>query len=183
MNSLYVKIYEKQRVFYETRPRAKKAVYFADKAATAAIALLYAFLCAYVCFFATAEQVKSTLFFRADFRDVYFLFISPFASVAIVSLFRKIVNAKRPYECGITPLFMKKRAGNSFPSRHLLCAAVISYVSFSYLIPVGIAATIFEIVLSYTRFTCGWHFPRDLFFGMLFGYGTMFAATLLFPLF
>lgn len=183
MNALYVKIYEKQRAIYEARPRAKKAVFIADKAATVSIALLYAFLCAYVCFFKPTEAGKKLLFFHADFRDAYFLFLSPFVAIALISLFRKIIDGKRPYECGITPLFVKKRTGNSFPSRHLLCAAVISYVSFLYLFPVGVVVTILEIVLSYTRFTCGWHFPRDLFFGMLFGYGAMLLSSFLFPLF
>lgn len=169
MNGCYLKLYEKNRAFLTDRPKLKKCVFLADKLCTVAVGAAYAFLCAYVLF---------VLRLRAP-RDFIRLFALPAGCLAFNSLLRRVINAKRPYECGIEPLFIKTRRGQSFPSRHLSCAAVIAGVSFYYLLPCGIACAVCTAALLYTRFACGWHFPRDLFCGLLLGAACALPAFLI----
>lgn len=175
MNSLYINTFEKQRLFYENRPKLKKTLFFADKIATCLIAVLYIGVCFFVTFFRResfqgSENDSAMVIVGMDIQDVFRLVIMPIACFLFVSLLRFLIDAKRPYERGITPLFEKKTAGHSFPSRHLTCAAYASFACIYYLLPVGILITFLEIVLFYARFTIGWHFPRDLIAGTLLGY-------------
>ncbi|MGN1062352.1 MAG: phosphatase PAP2 family protein [Candidatus Scatosoma sp.] len=158
MNSFYLKVYEKNRAFLSARKNLKKTVYLADKIATAALCLIYAAVCCYAIFYGE--------FLRSDALRV---FVFPALCLALTSLIRVIVNEKRPYERGVTPLFEKTRKGRSFPSRHLSCAAVIAGIALRYVPVLGGVAAALTAVLFYARFACGWHFPRDLLCGVLLG--------------
>ena len=158
MNRFYLKYYEINRAFLCARQRLKKAVYLADKIATYAVAAVYAAVCFYAVFY--SENVV---------RDLIRVFAFPSLCFAITSLLRLIINEKRPYERGISPLFEKSRKGRSFPSRHLSSAAVITGITFFYLPALGYVALALSCVLFYTRFACGWHFPRDLMGGAVLG--------------
>ena len=51
----------------------------------------------------------------------------PFITFAGVSVFRKCVNAKRPYTIyGTTPIVAKDKTGESMPSRHTASFTVIA---------------------------------------------------------
>ena len=158
MNNVYLKLYEKNRAFLCARQRLKKTVYLADKIATGAIFVLYAAVCCFAFF--RAEDTPS---------DAVRLIALPAFCLALSSLLRLIFNEKRPYERGVTPLYEKSRKGRSFPSRHLSSAAVIAGICFFYLPVLGCVAAALACVLFYTRFACGWHFPRDLLCGTLLG--------------
>lgn len=158
MNRVYLTIYQKNRAFLCARQRLKKAVYLADKAAMCVIAAVYAAVCVYALFY--GENLS---------RDLLRVFAVPALCLALTSLLRLIFNEKRPYERGVAPLFEKKRKGRSFPSRHLSSAVVISGISFFYLPALGVISAALACVLFYTRFACGWHFPRDLLCGALLG--------------
>lgn len=169
MNSVYLKLYEKNRAFLTSRPKIKKCVYLADKLCTVVVVGAYAFLCAYALFIARFSSLA----------DCLRLFGLPAICLALTSILRRAINEQRPYECGIEPLFIKTRRGQSFPSRHLSCAAVIAGVSFYYLLPCGIVCAACAAVLFYTRFACGWHFPRDLICGLLLGAACALPAFLI----
>ncbi|MGN1052862.1 MAG: phosphatase PAP2 family protein [Candidatus Scatosoma sp.] len=158
MNGFYLKVYEKNRAFLSARKYLKNAVYFADKAATGALCLIYAAVCFYAVFY--GESVL---------REAVRVFVFPALCLALTSLIRVIFNEKRPYERGVTPLFEKSRKGRSFPSRHLSCAAVIAGIALRYIPVLGGVAAALAAVLFYARFACGWHFPRDLLGGVLLG--------------
>lgn len=158
MNRFYLKVYEKNRAFLSARNHLKNTVYFADKIATCALCMIYAAVCVYAVFYGG--------FFR---RDALRVFAFPAVCLAFTSLLRALVNEKRPYERGVTPLFEKSRKGRSFPSRHLSCAAVIAGIALRYVPALGGIAAALAAVLFYTRFACGWHFPRDLLCGALLG--------------
>lgn len=88
----------------------------------------------------------------------------------LLTLFRKYVNAERPYErFGFTPLIKKETKGCSFPSRHTFSAAIIG-MSLLAVFPVwggtvlGLAA-----VMAALRVVLGVHFIKDTAAGLLIG--------------
>ena len=89
----------------------------------------------------------------------------------LVSLFRKILNAPRPYELfdDIYELPPKKKDGCSFPSRHVFSAfAIGTALCFIYPI-VGAVILVFGVAMSISRVLLGKHFPRDVIAGALIG--------------
>ncbi|PWL73183.1 MAG: phosphatase PAP2 family protein [Clostridiales bacterium] len=98
-------------------------------------------------------------------RDIRFwkvLWI-PAAVFVLVTVLRKVINARRPYEVlEIEPLVHKEKKSESFPSRHV-ASAVILAVAFWYICPpAGIAAGLIALLLAVLRPIAGVHFPRDV---------------------
>ncbi len=93
----------------------------------------------------------------------------PLGVFITVTLIRKFINAKRPYECmDITPLMTKKTKGLSFPSRHTASGAVIA-MTFLYInVPLGIMYLLVTAVIGLSRVLAGVHFPRDVAAGYLY---------------
>ena len=113
-------------------------------------------LCIYLCFDETSKLI--------------WLILSTGIPFVLVSVFRKIINAPRPYECGVPAPKGKNKEGCSFPSRHAFSAFCVSVVSFEVICP--IAATVlfaFAILLSVSRVLMGKHFVRDVLAGALIG--------------
>lgn len=88
----------------------------------------------------------------------------------LLTLFRKYLNAQRPYEkFGFTPLIKKETRGCSFPSRHTFSAAIIG-MSLLKVYPLwggivlGLAA-----ILAALRVILGVHFIKDTAAGLLIG--------------
>lgn len=109
--------------------------------------------------------------FRLDGRFWRLLFV-PAISFFLVTVFRKVVNAKRPYEIfQIEPVLKRKKKGQSFPSRHafsiFMIAMAVGYVS----MPAGIVFIIMGIWLAVLRVLGGVHFPRDVAAGAAVGIG------------
>ena len=97
-----------------------------------------------------------------------FLFI-PFVNLVFVSIFRKIVNSKRPYDkFDYEPIGKyKKGKGQSFPSRHTSSATIIAIASF-YLNPIlGVIMSILVLIVGVTRIICGVHYPKDVIGGVI----------------
>ena len=99
MSDLYIKLYEKNRAFLTARPKLKKCVFLADKLCTGFVGAAYAFLCVYALFILRLSSL-------ADFLRLFGL---PAICLALTSLLRRAINAQRPYERGIEPLFIKTR--------------------------------------------------------------------------
>ena len=62
-------------------------------------------------------------------RDGRFIktLLVPLVTFAAVTIFRKLCNAKRPYEVwDVKPLIPKETKGNSFPSRHVFSIYIIT---------------------------------------------------------
>lgn len=97
------------------------------------------------------------------------ILIVPAVIFAFVTVFRKAVNFKRPYEkLDINPLIKKDKQGQSFPSRHSASIFIIT-MSFIYInVYLGIAAMILGIILCITRVLGGVHYIRDVMAGALF---------------
>lgn len=154
----YKKIYEKHAEFYNARPWAKKTLLFADKSLTALFGGAYLGLWTYgVC------ENAFTL------RQYALLFAVPVLALLLVSILRLAIRRPRPYAqkgADITPLKIRDGAENtSFPSRHLACSCVIATVFFAYYPPIAFLLLALSILLGYTRFALGLHYPSDLLVG------------------
>ena len=106
------------------------------------------------------------------FAKTYFLELIavPLCSFIAVTLFRKAVNAERPYEVyDFTPIIDKDTKKHSFPSRHVFAAFM---VGMSYLQISGMGCFdifILGFLLAIIRVFGGVHFIKDVVVGALLG--------------
>jgi membrane-associated phospholipid phosphatase len=140
------------------RPILAKTVDIANKILTYVIFVSYPALVLYL--FLT----KSTLTLRAV--------IVPALSFVILSVLRRIINEKRPYErFGSPPVIPKSTKGKSFPSRHVFCVAIIG-MTYLFCFPVkavGVTILVIAAAMAVIRVISGVHYVRDVTAGMLFG--------------
>ena len=101
-------------------------------------------------------------------------------SFILVSILRKVLNAKRPYEVYDVPAVMKKeKKGSSMPSRHVFSATIIS-VSVSFVCPLlSLALGLSALVMAVSRVLLGVHFVRDVLAGYLIGLVLGFIGSLI----
>jgi membrane-associated phospholipid phosphatase len=96
--------------------------------------------------------------------------IVPAVSFAAVTVFRRIYNAKRPYEkFGIPPVIEKATVGKSFPSRHVFSVFIIAVTIFYSHPGPGIILGIVGCLLGAIRVVGGVHEPRDVIAGAIIG--------------
>ncbi|MBR5635380.1 MAG: phosphatase PAP2 family protein [Pseudobutyrivibrio sp.] len=97
---------------------------------------------------------------------LYRSIVIPGVSFVLVSLFRKLLSAPRPYEVyGFTPALKKDTKGKSFPSRHVFSIIMVA-ITFLQVSPV-IAVILFILgaVLAVIRVVGGVHFVKDVIAG------------------
>ena len=101
----------------------------------------------------------------------------------LVSAVRHILNYERPYELVDLKPFEKMRkrrkAGKSFPSRHVFSAFLIGMLLLNYNLPIALATLAVGLFLAVERALLGIHFPKDVFFGGFFGVLFGFVGTLI----
>lgn len=104
-------------------------------------------------------------------RHVFYkVILTTSISFLLVSVFRRLINAKRPYEVmDIKPLINKDTKGNSFPSRHVFSVFIIATVYMYIYMPIGITLIILGIILAAVRVLSGVHFLRDVICGAIIG--------------
>lgn len=148
--------YEKITSFFKNRSQDVEIIKVINKVLTLSVYLVY-------------PVFVAILIFYHDVRYWKVLFI-PGISFVLVSLFRKYVNAPRPYEVlDINPIIKKDTKGQSFPSRHVFSVFIIA-MSFCYVsIPIGVALMIIGILLGVIRVVGGVHFPKDVIAGAVVG--------------
>lgn len=135
-----------------------KAVNFIDKLITLSMVVFYpAFL-----IWLFANSIDSFVLLKC--------IIVPAAGFVIVSIWRKLSHAKRPYEeYDITPINGKTTVEQSFPSRHVfsifMIAEVYLYVTDS---PGSAIFYILGLILMTTRVLLGVHFIKDVLTGGFF---------------
>lgn len=156
--------------FLRNNPSQARKVIGANKTITRVIYLAYPCLLAWLLLHNGTDALFAgrvdPLFYRA-------LLVPSFSFVA-VSLFRKALNAPRPYEVfGLPPVINKKTKGKSFPSRHAFSIFVIG-MTFLATCPLPWAGWLIlalGICLAIVRVLAGVHFPRDVVAGALAGIG------------
>ena len=106
---------------------------------------------------------------------LYHTVLVPGVAFVVVSIFRRVYNAPRPYEqMQIRSLIQKDTKGKSFPSRHVFSIFIIG-MSFMPVFPV-IAGVIFVagVFLALIRVIGGVHYIHDViagaFLGILIGF-------------
>ena len=170
-HSLYKKIYGGISSFIEKRLGLKKAMPIFDKVITIIFFVEYAFLC-------------YSLFSKKTSAELLMGVLFPFLlTLLVVTVLRLAIPRPRPYTeegAGITPLVKKKGdSPNSFPSRHVACAAVITCVFFPHFPLVAALLFFFTLLLAFVRFALGLHYISDL----LAGGGIGFIIGLAFIIF
>lgn len=105
----------------------------------------------------------------------------PAVSFLVVTLFRKCINAPRPYEkFGMPPVLKKDTAGNSFPSRHVFSVFIIAMTE-GYCYPVlGFLLCIAGAAMGVLRVIGGVHEVRDVTVGALVGIACGIAGFYIF---
>ena len=105
-------------------------------------------------------------------KNPFFLrsLLVPAISFVLVTIFRKFINAKRPYEkFGIPPVLEKDTKGKSFPSRHVFSVFIIAVTIFYSHPGAGILLGLMGVVMAVIRVLGGVHEPRDVIAGAFFG--------------
>ncbi len=140
----------------KTRPNIAKLIIALNQSITTLVYILY-------------PVILLMLIYKKDTR-FWFLFVVPMISFVILSVFRKKLNAPRPYEVfDYEPILKKETEVASFPSRHVFSIFVISSGIF-YIQPLlGSVLLVFGVILALCRFLGGVHFLRDVIAGALCG--------------
>ena len=104
-------------------------------------------------------------------------------SYVLVSIFRKKINAPRPYELyDFYELPPKSKRGVSFPSRHVFLVFAISTLCFPLLPLPSIILLLFAVMQAVSRVLLGIHFIRDVVCGALLGVlSSVIGLLVLFP--
>lgn len=96
----------------------------------------------------------------------------PFLSFAAVTVFRKLCNAKRPYEVwNVKPLIPKETMGNSFPSRHVFSIYMIAMAAGYSCPPLAVVLAAAGVFLAAVRVVARVHFVKDVLAGALLAVG------------
>ena len=112
------------------------------------------------------------LFFNENVIKFIEAVLVPGVSFVLVSLFRKIYNAPRPYEVkDITPMSGKTTKGKSMPSRHTFSIFIIAMTVFYYDYRFGICLLFAGVILATLRVIERVHFVRDVVVGAILGIG------------
>lgn len=99
------------------------------------------------------------------------IFLSCLAvSFAAVTVVRRLINAKRPYE--LLPFYKeapKKKKGCSFPSRHTFSIFAIGTALCYFDLVTGLILIAVGVIMAICRILLGYHFIRDTVAGALIG--------------
>lgn len=119
--------------------------------------------------YATYPVVLILLVYWGDSR-FWRVLLAPSISFVLVSVFRNMINAPRPYEVtGVTPIIQKDTQGKSFPSRHVFSMFVIATTFYFISQPLGIVLMVMGCVLAVLRVIGGVHYARDVIAGAIIG--------------
>lgn len=108
------------------------------------------------------------LFFKGH-EGAYRAVLVPGVSFVFVSVFRKILNAPRPYEVFDYPsVITKDTKGKSFPSRHVFSIFIIGFTTVFYMPQAGVVILCMGVILAVMRVLGGVHFTKDVLAGLAF---------------
>ena len=158
MQKINRKNYERTMQFFEKNKFCRQALKIIYKYLPIVLFIAYPLLIGYV--------------FFAKRSDIFKVILVPFGVFVTVTILRKIINEKRPYQrYNIPSLFNKTRSGQSMPSRHTACAFIIA-MTILYINSVsGIIALLIATLIALSRVFAGVHYVRDVFAGMCISVG------------
>ena len=142
--------------WFTARPRALTALRAADKLLALLVYAAYPLLLLWL------AVHRDTRIFRAV--------LVPAAVFVAGTALRAALNRPRPTAVlGLPPLLNKEKQGESFPSRHVLSAAVIAAVFFYAVPPLGPVLAAITLLIALVRVIGGVHFVKDVTAGALLG--------------
>jgi undecaprenyl-diphosphatase len=113
------------------------------------------------------------LIFKKKYKDVFVIISASLGSLGLNSLLKNIIKRARPVE-----FFKTIETSYSFPSGHAMVAASLSF-SIAYILTKNksqaskkkayIIASVYTILMSFSRLYLGVHYPTDVVFGMFYG--------------
>ena len=111
----------------------------------------------------------ATTYFQEEFGKQILIYVFvPASGFVILSLFRKKINAPRPYEeWDIKPLLDRDSPGQSMPSRHVFSATIISMACLHASLSVGVILLVLSAFLGLVRVLGGVHYPKDVVVGYI----------------
>ncbi len=90
--------------------------------------------------------------------------------LALVTLARRLINARRPYEVyDFYEDMPRSKSGQSFPSRHVFSAFVIATLAYIQSLPLAIILAVLGLIIAVSRVLLGIHFVRDVAVGAVLG--------------
>ena len=105
-------------------------------------------------------------------KSFFKVLLVPAVTFFLVTLFRKLCNAKRPYEVWeISPLISKETKGHSFPSRHVFSIYMIAMAAGYLWWPLAIVLFVAGVFLAAARVVGRVHFLKDVIAGATLGVG------------
>ena len=156
--------------YISERTALVKAFKLIDKAITYCTVLLYVAFLVYA--FVAGLEGDFTLLKRS--------IIIPAVSFFLVSIFRKALSAKRPYEVyGFKPVLDKDTVGNSFPSRHVFSIFMISMVYLQVSLVAAVLIGVVGLLLALVRVLTGVHFVKDVVAGALVAFAFALLGALI----
>lgn len=94
----------------------------------------------------------------------------PGISFVVISVFRYLYCAPRPYEVfDLPPVIPKDTRGKSFPSRHVFSIFIIGMTFFWKMPLAGVLIGAAGIFMAVVRVLGGVHFPKDVIAGAALG--------------
>ena len=101
-------------------------------------------------------------------KQVWMYLFVPASGFVILSLFRKKINAPRPYEeWAISSLLDRDSPGQSMPSRHVFSATIISMACLHASLTMGLICLTLSAFLGLVRVLGGVHYPKDVVVGYI----------------
>lgn len=111
-----------------------------------------------------------TLWKNQDYRIAKTIEVPIFVFVG-VTILRKVINFKRPYEeGGIDPMIPKDKSGESFPSRHVASATIIAMAAMGTSIATGVMLLIISVIIGVMRVISGVHYKKDVIAGFVISF-------------
>lgn len=164
----YLTFYQRIASFFNRHPILKQVVIFLNQSITTFMYILYPGLLLYL------------YLIDLPISEWGLMVIVPGISFVLLSIFRKVINAPRPYEeWPIQPLIKREKVGESFPSRHVFSATMISMCILKWQPILGLICLILSLILAFCRVVVGVHYPKDVIVGILIG---LLCGSLLFIL-
>lgn len=144
--------YEKISAPFRKHPKTAKRLEYLNKVLTAITYVAY-----------IALVISQLVMKQGHFWSILLV---PAIGFVGVTLFRKVFNAKRPYQLlDIQPLISRDKEGQSFPSRHAFSIFMIAMALGYVCTPIGIIFLVLGVLLAWVRVIGGVHFPKDVIAG------------------
>lgn len=152
----YEDFYQRLSAPFSKNPQYIKYLNRCNSFLTGAVYVLYPLFLVWLCWKKDRRVIKVTAV--------------PAVFFVLLSVFRKKLNRRRPYEsCDLQPLIEKDTKGKSMPSRHVFSGAIIAMAFLSVNVPLGIIFLIWSLLIGVVRVIGGVHYPSDVAAGWLIG--------------